>query len=453
MKYKKKSSLILFYFLLIGFTLSAQTIKLSRLFSNGMVLQRLTEVPVWGTAPAGTDITITGSWNNIPVKTVANQDGKFMAYLNTPEASYTAYTLTVNTLTITDVLVGEVWLCSGQSNMQLALSETTMGTVVNDNNPYIRGFQAPAVSSTVPIDTLADAAFWRFGVIANNMGKFSAVGYYFARRLQLALNIPIGMLCAAKGSTGAEEWMNSTSYNALPVSAKNAYTTATATPSVYYNGTLYPMIPYKISGIIWYQGEGNVARQQTYSTVLPAMVNGWRTDFKDAMLPFYFVQLPSFQTDWMEMREIQQGIAETLPNAGFVTTIDVGELTQIHPINKKPVGDRLGDMALARIYGKETTFNSPQFKKSKVEGKYMRVLFNFAEKGLKINAGAYPQHFEIAGADLVYYPALARIEGNSVVVWADEVTNPVKVRYFWKAFAVPNLFSADDYPVSPFRMK
>jgi sialate O-acetylesterase len=448
--------LLIFCLLTVAYAVEAQEIRLSKLFSNGVVLQGKTSVPVFGLTAPGTTVNVTGSWDGKTVQVTANAAGRFEAYLSTPSASYTSYNLTVNDSVVNNVLIGEVWFASGQSNMQLALSGTNSGSVAGDNNTNLRVFMVPILNATEPKAEL-DGGLWKYGVISGNMATVSAVSYYFARRLQLELNIPVSIICAARGSTGAEEWTNPAVYNILPADVRAPYVNSDGKfPGCWYNGMIAPVLPYKIAGFIWYQGENNASRMQTYSAVIKAMVTGWREDFKNETLPYYFVQLPSFTppaADWREFREIQREIAETLPNAGFVTTVDVGDATNIHPTNKKPVGDRLGDMALASVYGKTTTFNSPQFRSASVEGNAMRVFFNFAEKGLKISTGEYPELFEIAGVDGTFYPANARIEGNTVLVWADEVSVPAKVRYFWKDYAVPNLFSTDNFPVTPFRMK
>lgn len=441
--------LLLICFLGISNLISAQEIILSKLFTDGMVLQRETQAPIWGKTTPGTQVTITGSWNNTPVSTVADANGKFIAYLTTPEAGFTPYSIQVNDSVIHEVLIGEVWFCSGQSNMNLPLGVNNATTYKNAN---VRFFRTKVTNSSIPLDTLYGV--WAHGDSIAKISAVSMVGYFFARKLQMSLNVPVGMIGAYQGGTAAEEWTNPDIFAALPASVRNQFTPPTAEriAGCLYMGMINPILPYKISGMLWYQGENNVIRKETYSAILNAMVPGWRNDFKNPMLPFYLVQLPNYQGEWREFREIQQQIAETLPNAGFVTTVDVGDEANIHPLNKKPVGERLCDMALARVYGKVATFNSPQFRAATVEGNAMRVFFNFAEKGFKISVGDSPELFEIAGANDVYYPAKARIEGTTVLVWADEVLVPVKVRYFWKNYAEPNLFSTDNYPVTPFRM-
>ena len=440
-----------FILLMLTFSniLTSQTVVLSKIFSKGMVLQRVTEAPIWGTAPVGSTITITGSWNNTPIQTTADSKGKFIAYLPTPAAGG-PYTLTVNDIVIPEVLIGEVWFCSGQSNMNLPLGTPNATSYKNAN---IRFFRTNIVNSSYPLDTLGGR--WVHGDSINEISVVSTVGYFFALRLYSSLNVPIGMVGAYQGGTNAEEWIKPSIFDTLSATVKNAYVPPSTDriPGCLYNGMINPLLPYKISGMIWYQGENNVSRLQTYSSIIKPMVKGWRSDFKNDMLPFYLVQLPNYQADfWCDFREIQQQISQSLPNSGFATTIDVGEETNIHPWNKMPVGNRLGDIALAKVYGKASTFSSPLFKSVQVEGSALRIFFNFADKGLKIISGDSPQLFEVAGADNVYYPAKARIEGNTILVWAEEVIVPVKARYFWKNYAVPNLFSTDNLPVAPFRM-
>lgn len=452
-KNAKIAGLILF----TALNLQAQKLILPKFISNGMVIQRETKAPVWGWTTPGTTVEVTGSWNNLKVTSIADANGKFTVKLNTPAAGgpYTIQFIAGTTeKTVTEVLSGEVWICSGQSNMKLRLGEADLWRVSGDNNPQIRFFEATAARSSTAQDTLK-GGFWRYGVVPGNMQHVSAVGYFFARRLQENLKIPIGMIGAYEGGTNIEEWTNPAVMATYP-EILNAY----QVPSVgreagcLYNATVYPIIPYKIAGFIWYQGENNVARLQHYDKNLKGMVADWRKSFENNQLPFYLAQLPTFNASWMEFRELQEGITNTMKNAGMAVTLDVGDNTTIHPTVKKPVGDRLGDIALAKDYGYTSiSYSSPLFRSVLVEGSKIRVFFNYADKGLKLTSGVAPLYFEIAGANGTYYTADARIEGNTVLVWASEVTTPVSVRYFWKSYGVPNLFSSDGLPVAPFRSK
>jgi len=452
-----KNAIITVINLFTVLNLQAQKLILPKFISDGMVIQRETKAPVWGWTNPGTTVEVTGSWNNEKAASVADSNGKFSVKLDTPAAGgpFTIkFTAGTTEKIIADVLSGEVWICSGQSNMKLRLGDADSWRVSGDNNPQIRFFEASVARSATPQDTLK-GGLWRYGVIPGNMQHISAVGYYFARRLQENLKIPIGMLGAYEGGTNIEEWTNPTVIATYP-DILNAYTV----PSVgreagcLYNGTMNPLIPYKIAGFIWYQGENNVARIQHYDKNLKAMVADWRNSFENIQLPFYLAQLPTYSANWMEFRELQEGIVGTMKNAGMVVTLDVGDNGTIHPTNKKPVGDRMGDIALAKDYGiTSISYSSPLFRSVSAEGSKMRVYFNYADKGLKLTSGAAPLYFEIAGANGTYFNAEARIEGNTVLVWAAEVTTPVSVRYFWKSYGVPNLFSTDGLPVAPFRSK
>lgn len=435
--------------IVVGIVAQTAPVQLPRFFADGMVLQRETVVPFWGWAQSGSQIEVTTSWNNETVTTVANASGKWTVNFSTPVAGG-PYTIKVNQRTVSDVKIGEVWICSGQSNMKLRLGEADMWTVSNDNNDNIRFFEVPQVRNTTFQDSIT-GGIWRKGVISNNMQHISAVGYYFARRLQTELNVPVGMIGIYEGGTNAEEWISPRIYSTLPANVKSAYgTPVDRLAGCLYNAMVNPVIPYKISGFIWYQGENNVSRQDTYDTLMKAMIRGWRADFKDNFLPFYIVQLPTFSSDWARFRIIQQNLSDELSNSGLAVTIDCGDQGNIHPTDKYPVGTRLGDIALAKVYGLDKTSASPTYRSMQVEGNKIRIFFNHAEKGLKISSGTNPLLFEIAGSDLEYQPASARIEGNTILLWSDNVQNPVAARYFWKSYAVPNTFAADDYPVAPF---
>ena len=453
----KKKILIAIVFLSFQIAVNGQSIVLPRFFTDGMVIQRETKAAVWGWTSAGSTVNIVGSWNNLTVSTQADSNGKFMTYLLTPQAGgpYTIKFTANNTeKIISDVLVGEVWICSGQSNMKLRLGEADMWRVSGDNNSNIRFFEVSVNRSSTPQDTVKGGQ-WRYGVVPNNMQHISAVGYYFARRLQEKLNIPIGMLGSYEGGTNIEEWTNPAVMTSIP-DVLNAYKVPSAgrEAGCLYNAMIYPLLPYNVSGFIWYQGENNVSRMQYYDKNLKAMVADWRKSFENKNLPFYLVQLPSYSSSWMEFREMQEDITKTLNNSGMAVTIDVGDNGNIHPSNKKPVGDRLGDIALAKVYGNTAlSFSSPVFRKINIEGSKIRVYFDYADKGLKLTTGTKPLHYEIAGADGVYYSADARIEGNTVLAWATQVTIPVSLRYFWKNYGVPNLFTVDGLPIAPFRSK
>lgn len=432
--------------------LCAQTanIRLPRFFSDGMVLQRETTVPFWGWASPGSKVIIITSWDNVTTEVITESDGKWTANLKTTTAGG-PFTIKVNKTTINDVKLGEVWVCSGQSNMKMRLGEADMWQVSSDNNDNIRVFEVPQVRNSKEQDSI-QGGIWRKGVISNNMQHITAVGYYFARKLEAELKVPIGMLGVYEGGTAAEEWTSPVVFKTLSSDIQNAYGKPSGREAgCLYNAMIYPLLPYKIAGFIWYQGENNVGHQQTYNPLMKAMVKGWRSDFKNEHLPFYIVQLTSFNNDWPSFREIQQDLSNELSNSGLAVTIDCGDESDIHPKSKFPVGNRLGDIALAKTYGLDKTFASPTYRSMSVEGNKIRIYLNHAEKGLILSFGDIPQFFEIAGGDGVYENAKAEIEGNTILLWSDNITSPISARYFWKNYAVPNVFSTDGYPLAPFR--
>ena len=428
-------------------------LHLSPLFSPGMVLQQNARVAIFGTADPGTPVRVTASWGAESETVHTSEDGKFLAYIQTPAAGG-PYTMQVNDLSFGDILIGEVWICSGQSNMQFTLSECYFSGVWGETNTNIRMFRVPFAQSENPETEMAESN-WLYGKTNDVGNKMSAVGYYFARRLQQELGVPIGMISSSRGGTGVEEWMSATCFESLPASIRAQYVSSTEKwPGCWYNAMIHPLLPYTVSGVIWYQGENNWNRPSGYHTLLPAMIEQWREDFDNPEMPFYLVQLTSFSTKWMEMREMQEIIADETPHSGYVPTIDVGEEKNIHPRKKQPVGERLAELALSKHYGKSGFRESgPRFDRMEKEGDKLRLHFKYTGQGLKLTSGEQPAYFEVAGADKVYHPAEALLEDNTVLVWSDEVSTPTDVRYFWVGFGEPNLFSEDGWPVAQFRTR
>lgn len=446
----KKNYFIILATLLSSFTYG-QKLSVATLFSDGCVLQQNATVPVWGTARVGTEITVKGSWDNKEIKVTAGSGGRWEALLKTPDGGNTPYTLTVNDKIIKDILIGEVWICAGQSNMKFRLGESWEDnwTVKDDNIPTLRFFEVEVTRSAQPATDIK--GMWRYGAFSGNMQHISAVGYYFGRRLQEILEVPVGLIGIYEGGTAAEEWTEKKLFDECQ-SLKGTYT-GTQPVGCLYNGMVAPVLPYKNSGIIWYQGENNAGRRQSYKTLLELMVTGWRTGFRDTTLPFYIVQLTSYgNDDWRTFREIQQNIAEELPNSGLAVTIDCGDETEIHPRRKKPVGDRLADIALGRVYGTAHPVSSPVYRSHTIEGNKMRLYFTYVTDGFVLTGeNQEPAHFEISGPDGNFLPANARIEGNTILLWHDDIPQPVAARYFWKKYAVPNIFTRDQRPIAPFR--
>ncbi len=496
-------------------------VSLPALFSNGMVLQRGQKVPVWGWAAAGEEVSV--SFAGQTLKTKADDAGAWTVALEALVEHNEPADLVVtgkNTLKVANVLVGEVWVCSGQSNMQLAVAESSDAAkeIAAANYPQIRMFNVERIRASEP---QKDTKGKWLVCDPTNTPHFSAVAYFFGRKLHEDLGAPVGLINTSWGGTRAEAWTSREALEQLPsahsllmdwaqetktfdaakaqadfeqrqavwketvqkINDANAKLAAGATkivppaaprpaddpaktphyPSVLFNQMIAPLVPYAIKGAIWYQGESNQKRAVQYQELLPTMINDWRTRW-NAEFPFYIVQLAGFGNGhpvaaeagvpdtWAELQEAQMLTAITLPHCGVAVANDIGDQGNIHPKNKQEVGRRLALWALAKDYGKtEVECSGPICKDSKVNGKKVRLQFSHA-KGLKTRDGGELQSFQIAGADQKWQWAKAKIEGNEVVVWAEDVTKPVGVRYAWAAWSPgANLVNAAGLPASCFR--
>lgn len=423
----------------------------SPIFSDGMVLQRNSEVAVFGTADRGRAITVQGSWSEERVTVYPFLDGRYIARIKTPEAGG-PYTLSVNDSLYTDVMIGEVWMCSGQSNMHFTLAQAWYNGVNGENNPNIRVYRVPVANAENPEVSIGQGE-WLYGKTNDIGSKVTAVGYYFARILNRELDIPIGIIASTQGGTAVEEWMSAETFGSMPEDIQSQFTpTETKWPGCRFNAMIYPLFPFTVAGTIWYQGENNWNRTEGYRQLLPAMISEWREGFENRDMPFYLVQLTSFSTKWMEMRETQEKIADETPYSGYVPTIDVGDKSDIHPRQKRPVGERLAEIALAKHYNMDGFRSSgPRYSTMEREGDRIRIYFDHVGDGLTLKSGSSPEYFEICGKDGVYHPAQTLLENNTVLVWSEEVPEPADVRYFWVGFGTPNLFSMDGWPVAQFR--
>lgn len=476
-------------------------VTLPAIFSDGMVLQRGVEVPIWGRADAGETVTVAlGAQKQT---TVAGAAGKWLlrlAKLPTGEALQ----MTVsgkNKIIIRDVSIGEVWLASGQSNMELRLPRAlnAKAEIAAANFPQIRQFRVGRkIAATPQSDT---KGFWQ-AATPQTSENFTAVGYFFARELHRKLGVPIGIIHASYGGTPAQAWTSETALQANPklqqvfddwqktladypqdkasydrqleswktraAAAKAAGEKAPpkpiappgsggkATPSGLYNGMIAPLVPYAIRGVIWYQGESDTRRPALYRALFPALIKGWRRDW-NAELPVLFVQLANFhkpqtqpvEDGWAQLREAQAD-ALALPQTGMAVAIDLGEAGDIHYANKQEVGRRLALIALAKVYSGRSEYSGPMFAKLTVEGNRLRVQFTHAA-GLKVRDGSEVKGFAIAGKDGAFHWAKAKIDGADVVFSSPEVPQPVAARYDWADNPIGNLINAADLPAVPFR--
>ena len=428
---------------------------LSSIFSDGAVLQRNSRIPIFGRTEAGAAVKVSNTWNGKTVTVHADASGRFEAMVETPDAGG-PYSMTVNDITINDIMIGEVWLCSGQSNMRFRLNQSDMDGLSQDEELDVHVFVVPDGSSTVPEDDFSKAGTWYYGAVSEIQSRVTAVGYYFARKLNMESGIPVGIISAAVGSSTAEEWMDSEAFETLSDEYKEMYEPSKEAYSAgcLYNSMIHPLYGYGIGGILWYQGEANVYWPDSYYSVLTSLAESWREGFGDESLPFYIVQLPSYgNSKWASFRPIQQKVADNLEYSGFVPTIDTGEEKNIHPVFKRSVGERLAELALSNVCGfAEFRSQSPAFENAAVGNGNIRISFKNVGSGLVSHSGAAPDYFEICGDDDVYYSAEAEIDGNTVILSSDNVPEPVKARYYMVSFGTPDLFTSDGWPIPPFEM-
>lgn len=462
-------------------------VRVTNLFTDHMVLQRDIPCPVWGLADAGETVTV--KLGDAQGSATAGADGKWMVKLPPLKMNASGQDLVItgkNTLTIKDVLTGDVWLCSGQSNMEWNLGSCNAGEdIAAASLPAIRRIKFPHVSLSKPTTDVPGK--WET-CTPQSAGGFTAVGFYFARRVQKETGVPIGLLDDSWGGTRIEPWAPLVGFEQEPslsgiveaVKKRDAEAAGSpenkpldpTQPVALYNGMINPVVPYGIKGALWYQGESNGGEGDEYYHKTRALVNGWRNVWAQGDFPFYFVQLANFNKDektpagadgWARLRMAQTKSLQ-IPRTGMAVIIDIGEAGDIHPKNKFDVGERLALWALHHDYGKkDVVFSGPLFKEAKVDGAKIRVSFDHAASGLIVGKkdGRNPvtavadgklARFAIAGEDKKWVWADAVIEGSSVVVSSPEVPKPVAVRYAYSMNPEgANLYNKEGLPASPFR--
>lgn len=430
------------------------------LFSDGMVLQQKVPIPVWGTAAAGSAIAV--KFGTQEKSGTADETGKWKIVLDPVPASGTATVLDIRgqggSRTIRDVLVGEVWLCSGQSNMALRLNHAKGGPeeIAAANDPLLRMFEVPRRPAERPWDTV-NGGWVTFN--SQDGRDFTAFGYYFAKRLRQELKVPVGLVLAAWPGSAIDAWL---SREALEQPNLATFMPQAVDgwaphhqPSNCFNGMIHPLIPYPLAGVLWYQGEtdGMMTTQNPYlyRELMKGLVLDWRRLWNDPGLPFYWVQLPNLRggKDWPILRE-SQAAALSVPHTGMITTIDIGTSTLLHPKNKDAFGERMAQLVLGQQYGKSPSL-SPAFASLEKNEGTLAVHFINAGKALKTTDGKAPLAFEIAGTDGAFQPADAQISGDTVVLKSGKVAAPTEVRYAWQADPPVNLVGESGLPVAPFR--
>ena len=463
-------------FLVLGLFASLTTeakVTLPAIFSDNMVLQQNAQVNVWGKATPGEKVTVKASWADKAVTAKAAANGKWTLKLKTPDAM-TNQSITVsgeNTITINNVLIGEVWLCTGQSNMEFPVSrhldvkwKTGMLNETEEmkdaDYPEIRLFHVE--HQLAPGGEVDDCEGQWLVCNPKNLYDFSAVGFVFGRKLHKELKMPVGLIQSTWGGTHAESWTKLDVMKKDPLYADVLKDFALEgvkqeknyckVPATLWNGMIHPILGYTVKGNIWYQGESNSVRADKYQQVFTNMINSWRKEWKQPDMPFYFVQIAPQYGQPATIREAQLKTWQSgLKNVGMAVITDVGDSLDIHPRNKTVTGERLAAWALAKQYGKDVTYSGPLFKAMKIEGNKAVLSFDYVGEGLMTPDNEPVKGFIIAGADRRFYPATAVIKGDKLEVSAPQVAEPVAVRYAYCNFFRVNLYNKEGFPATPFR--
>jgi len=452
------------------------------IFGNGMVLQQQTAVAIWGKANPNAKIEIQTSWQRKPVLASAAGDGAWKTTIDTPAAGG-PFQISVQSGSqrkiFKDVLSGEVWICSGQSNMQWKMrgfgKEHWKEDVAKAKQPGIRLCQSPQTLALEPQDDVQ--ASWGACTPQRVLG-FSAVAYFFGDMLHRELKVPIGLVSTNWGGSTAEAWVNPevlknefpefrqvmSRYDGLikqhgPVHKNGKGKPKSLNqlmPGLLYNKMLHPIVPFSCRGVIWYQGESNVKEPIQYRKLFPALIESWRKEWGKEDLPFYFVQIAPFKykTEPLPVALLREAQLQTLslPHTGMVVTMDVGDPESIHPKTKKPVAERLARLALAKDYGRtDLVYSGPEFVEHEIKGGQVLLRFKHTGSGLASRDGKALSHFTMAGKDRVFYPADAKIDGETVAVKSAQLKRPVAVRYGWGNADEPNLMNKEGLPCSSFR--
>ena len=495
----KRQMLILACLLLASIPVALGEVRLPRVLSDHAVLQRDAPIHIWGWATPAEQVTVVFKGQT---RTATTDDlGHWNVYL-APESAGGPYTLTVkasNTITLTDLLVGDVWIASGQSNMELPLNGFPGSAVVNDaaneiahaNIPQMRLLHVPHKTTSYPLQDQPSS--WT-ECTPQTAADFSAVAYFFGREVQQHEHVPIGLIDTTWGGTPAEAWTSLDALSADPglmpvfraraemadeqtdmpaivdretredAAARAANQPAPShpwhpdpdswAPAGLFNGMIAPVMGTTIRGVIWYQGEANAthSRASMYSRVFPALIADWRRQWNQGTFPFLFVQISNYAAgaieDWGTVRDAQRRTL-AVNNTAMAVTLDVGDRDNVHPSDKQTVGKRLALAARALAYGENIPYSGPLYRQATPEGSALRVWFTDVSAGLKTKSGA-AEGFEIAGDDHHFVPATARIDGDTVVVSSSAVVSPRYVRYGWQNFTHANLENSDGFPASTF---
>ncbi len=471
--------------------------SVANILQSHMVIQQAKPFRLWGTAPAGANIRIQADWQKETVIAQANAQGEWIGEISVPAATpgdYKSHRLSImhaaDTLVLTDILIGEVWLCSGQSNMDMEMKanlpwlegvEDYEQEIAAAIHPAIRFINIENKFTKTPIEEVKGS--WLV-VSPETAGELSGVAYYFGVELLNKLQVPVGLVVSSFGGSAAQAWTSREALAADPVlkaqyldpfdnspQAKESLDSiktleklfeVLARPALLYNAMIYPLRHLSVQGFLWYQGEANKLDGSKYTRLSAAMIEGWRKDFNQGDLPFYYVQMTPYNweendstaTYYASLREAQEAVLQEVNNTGMAVTMDIGEVDNIHPRNKKDVGIRLSRLALHHTYGhKDVAYLGPRFSKFSVKGETVKVSFDPQSigAGLITNDQQAPKHFYLAGKDGKFYPAAARIVKDEVWLQSPQVKKPVAVRYAYTNYPITNFSNKEGLPAMPFR--
>jgi sialate O-acetylesterase len=463
----------LIFFILFAWMCSSVSAKvvLPEIFSDNMVLQQSTKVKIWGKAKPNAVVTLKSSWNAKSVTTRCDKDGSWSTFISTPKASYTPQTLKISdgeAVTLSNILIGEVWLCSGQSNMDITIYGYWNCPIVNAdeviaNASQYKGIRCVTIEQKGALTPQESChGSWKVSNPKNTLG-FSATAFYFAKALNKTLDVPVGVIACSWGGSKVEGWLPENILKTYPdVDLKNASNKdyiECLRPMIMYNGMLHPIEGYTIRGFVWYQGESNIGKNTKYDEKLTTMIQLWRKEWGLGELPFYIVEIAPFNYGdngdaAAYLREYQYKVATTVPNCGLVCTNDLVEPYEqcnIHPKNKLDIGKRLSYLALSNVYKMEgIECTSPSYKSMEIKGDKAILTINNVPAGY--NRMQDMEGFEMAGADKVFHPATGKIfENFKIEVSSPEVSAPVAVRYCFRNFKLGNVKSTRGLPLVPFR--
>ena len=439
-------------------------IRLPSVIASNMVLQQQSKVNLWGWADPGEKIFITTSWDNKTDSVTTTRDANWKIKIATPKAGG-PYTITLkggSTIVLDNIMIGEVWVCSGQSNMEWSSNQNLKQIVdelPNSNNSNIRLFHVPkSTSATLQENT---AGLWKT-CSPETLKGFSAVGYFFGKKLQQDLNVPIGLINASWGGTPAEVWTPANEVNDDPelkeaAGKQNMTPWWPVLPGYTFNAMIAPLTNFSIAGSIWYQGEGNTGTSATYQKLFSKMIGSWRKAWEKEF-PFYYVQIAPYTYGNKNIAALlreQQTKTLSLPGTGMVVVTDlVDNVKDIHPQNKKDVADRLANWALAETYGLSVpAYKSPVYKSMEINNNKVSLYFDNAPNGFMVKGKEKEKatEFYIAGDDKNFLPAEVKLEKDKIIVYNKTIKKPVAVRFAFSNTAMSNLFSKEGLPVCPFR--